>query len=137
MSFYISFLFIKGEFLLYKVRTKLISKLHSMMTHILMSWFKESTERQKTRFVKETVENVDLHKAVLNKTMTTQEYCVKYDFVASLMLVAGLIWHQKKLKMIKITPLFGGDFDHPTHHTNIALYCIKFSPYNQQGSLIT
>ena len=114
-----------------------ISKLHSMMTHILMSWFKESTERQKTRFVKETIENVDLHKAVLNKTMTTQEYCIKFDFVAPLMLVAGLIWHQKKLKMIKITPLFGGDFDHLTHHTNIALYCIKFSPYNQQGSLIT
>ena len=47
-----------------------------------MSWFEESTERRKTRFVKETVENADLHKAVLNKTMTTQEYCVKYDFVA-------------------------------------------------------
>ena len=58
----------KGE-LLYKVRTKL----HSMMTHILMSWFKESTERRQTSFLKETVENADLHKAVLNKTMTTQE----------------------------------------------------------------
>ena len=49
-----------------------------------MSWFEESTERRKTRFVKETVENADLHKAVLNKTMTTQELCVKYDFVAPL-----------------------------------------------------
>ena len=47
-----------------------------------MSWFEESTERRKTRFVKETVENADLRKAVLNKTGTTQEYCVKYDFVA-------------------------------------------------------
>ena len=50
-----------------------ISKLHSMMTHILMSWFKESTERRKTNFLKETVENADLNKAVLNKTMVTQE----------------------------------------------------------------
>ena len=45
-----------------------------MMKHILMSSFKESTERQKkTSFLKETVENADLHKAVLNKTITTQE----------------------------------------------------------------
>ena len=48
-----------------------ISKLHSMMTHVLMSWFKESTERGKTTFLKETVENADLHKAVSKKTMTT------------------------------------------------------------------
>ena len=47
-----------------------------MMTQILMPWFKESTERQKTSFLNETVENADVHKAVLNKTMTTQEYCV-------------------------------------------------------------
>ena len=59
-----------------------ISKLHSMMTHILMSWFKESTERRTTSFLKETVENADLHKAVLNKTMTLQELCVKFVFVA-------------------------------------------------------
>ena len=50
-----------------------ISKLHSMMTHNLMPWFKESTEKRKTSFLKETVENADLHKAVLSKTMTTQE----------------------------------------------------------------
>ena len=51
------------------------------MTHILISCFKESTERrktsflkrQKTSFLKETVENADLYKAILNKTMTTQE----------------------------------------------------------------
>ena len=49
-----------------------------MMTQILMSWFKESTQRQKKT-------NADLHKALLNKTMTTQqEYCVYYDFVAPL-----------------------------------------------------
>ena len=50
-----------------------ISKLHSTMTHSLMSWFKESTERWETSFLKETAENVDLQKAVLKKTMTTQE----------------------------------------------------------------
>ena len=72
-----SLLFIKGEFL-YKVRTKL----HSMMTHILMSWFKEGTEKWKTSFLKETVENADLHKAVLKKTMAIQEKYVKCDFVA-------------------------------------------------------
>ena len=44
------------------------------MTHVLMSWFKESTQRQKkTSVLKETVENAELHKAVLNKTMTAQE----------------------------------------------------------------
>ena len=51
-------------------------------------WFKtkntDSTERRKISFPKETVENADLHKAVLNKTMTTLEQCVRYDFVATL-----------------------------------------------------
>ena len=54
------------------------------MTYILMLWFKENTERGITSFLKETVENADLYKAVLKKTMTTQENCVKYDFVAPL-----------------------------------------------------
>ena len=49
-----------------------VSKLYSMMTHVLMSLFKESAERRKTSFLKETVENADLHEAVLKKTMTTQ-----------------------------------------------------------------
>ena len=67
-------LFIKGEVLYTVKREKnYLSKLHSMKTHIIMSWFKESTERRKLSFLKETVENVDLHKAVLNKAMTTQE----------------------------------------------------------------
>ena len=56
-----------------KWKQNYILKLHSMMTHILMSWFKESIERRKTSFLKETVENADLYKAVLMKTMTTQE----------------------------------------------------------------
>ena len=44
-----------------------------MMTHILMSRFKENTARQKTCFLKEPIENADLHKAILNKTMTTNK----------------------------------------------------------------
>ena len=44
---YALFLFIKGEFSYIKWEQNYISKLHSMMTQILMSWFKESTERQK------------------------------------------------------------------------------------------
>ena len=40
----------KGEFLYIKWEQNYISKLHSMMTQILMSWFKESKERQKTLF---------------------------------------------------------------------------------------
>ena len=67
----------KGEISYIKWEQNYISKLHSMMTQILMSWFNESTERQKkTSCLKETVENADLLKAVLNKSMTTQEYCV-------------------------------------------------------------
>ena len=46
-----------------------MSKLLSIMPHISI----ENTERQKTDFLKETVENADLLKAVLKKTMTTQE----------------------------------------------------------------
>ena len=73
-TFINSLLFIKGY----------ISKLHSMMTYILMSWFIESTERQKSTFLKETVVNADLHKALLNKTITIQEQYLKYDFAAPL-----------------------------------------------------
>ena len=55
-----------------------IAKLDSMITHILMPWFEtfnskhktKSTERRKTSFPKETVENADLDKAVLNKMIT-------------------------------------------------------------------
>ena len=37
------------------------------------------------QFSKGTVENASLRKAVSDKTMTTQEKCVKNDFVAPLM----------------------------------------------------
>ena len=63
-----------------------------MLTHfkVLVQniWLKtkntESAERQKTSFRKENVENADLHKPVLNKIITTQEWCVKCSFVAPL-----------------------------------------------------
>ena len=39
---------------------------------------------KKTSFPKEKVENTDLYKPVLNKVMTTQEQCLKQNFVAPL-----------------------------------------------------
>ena len=49
-------------------------------------WFKientEGTERRKTSGSIEIAVNEDLHKAILNKTLTTQEQSLKYDFVA-------------------------------------------------------
>ena len=54
--------------------------------HIKITWYDDANfnvliqrkhrEPKKTTFLKETVENADLHNAVLNKTMTTQAYCV-------------------------------------------------------------
>ena len=44
----------------------------------------KSAERQKISFPKESAENADLYKPVLNKTMNTHEQCVKYNFVAPL-----------------------------------------------------
>ena len=55
---------------LYKVRMKL----HSMMKAYFNVFIQRKHRKTKeTSFLKETVENTDLHKAVLNKTMTTQE----------------------------------------------------------------
>ena len=52
-------------------------------------WFNkkktESTGRWKIIFLKQIVENADLDKPISNKIMTTQEQCIKYDFVAPLM----------------------------------------------------
>ena len=39
---------------------------------------------QKTSFPKESVENADFYKPVLNKIMTTHKSCAKYNFVAPL-----------------------------------------------------
>ena len=50
----------------------------------------ENKKRRKTKrnsFPKEQVENTDLYKPVLNKIMTTQEQCVKYNFVAPLTII--------------------------------------------------
>ena len=72
-----SSLFIKVSFYI-KWEQNYISKLHQItyqnyVKNVLMPWSKESPERWKTSFLKETVENADLYKDVLNKTMTTQE----------------------------------------------------------------
>ena len=44
----------------------------------------QSTERQKTNFLKVQVENLDIYKSLVNKIMTTHEQCMKYNFVAPL-----------------------------------------------------
>ena len=44
----------------------------------------KSAEIQKTSFPNKQIENADLYKPVLNKIMTIQEQCVKYNFVAPL-----------------------------------------------------
>ena len=62
----------EGEFL-YKVKTKLQNKItqhdntyfNALIQNI--SFKTKSTRRQKTSFPKETVENVDLHKAVIKQ----------------------------------------------------------------------
>ena len=46
-------------------------------------------ERQKNQFPNEQVENIDLYKPVLNKIMTTQAQCLKYNFVAPLRFVVN------------------------------------------------
>ena len=48
-------------------------------------------ERQKTNFPKEKVDNTDLYKPVLNKIMTKQEQCVKYNFEAPLNISISVI----------------------------------------------
>ena len=50
----------------------------------------QNTEKQKPGFIKQQVENTDLHKPVLNKIMTTRESRTKYNFVAPLILVFTL-----------------------------------------------
>ena len=67
-----AFLSIKGEFFYTKWEQNYISKLHSMMTHFNVLIQRKHRKTKKTSFLKETVENADLHKAILNKTMTTQ-----------------------------------------------------------------
>ena len=42
---------------------------------------------KKTSFLKEQVENTDLYKPVLNKVMTSQEQCVKYNFMVPLIIM--------------------------------------------------
>ena len=67
--------------------------------------------RQNTSFSKETTENADLHKAVWSKTMTSQEQCVKYDFVYPL----KAHWQIPKNYVLK-------NIVHVTKHVNFYLY---------------
>ena len=86
-----SFVFIRRAFIKWEQNN--ITKLRNIITTNFNAltqnnWFKakstESTERWKTSFPKETVEYADLHDPALNNIMTTQEKCLKYDFVAPL-----------------------------------------------------
>ena len=65
------------------------------MTHILISWFKEGIERRKASFRKETVENADLDKAILNKTMTTQQWCVSHLLNIFVEHIKAICWQWK------------------------------------------
>ena len=62
---------------------------------------KKAQKDKKTSFLKETVENADLHKPLLNKTMATQEYCRKYDFVAPMSALRTL-----DLNILELSTLF-------------------------------
>ena len=42
---------------------------------------KKHRKTKRTSFPKEQTENTDLYKPVLNKIMTTQEQCIKYNFL--------------------------------------------------------
>ena len=62
----------------------------------------------KNSFRKEIVENAYLHKPVLKKIMTTQEQCLKHNFVTPLMFFKGavlglrhLLATESPLKMMK------------------------------------
>ena len=57
------------------------------MRHFNVLIQRKHRKKKKTSFLKETIENADLHKAILNKTIHPQEQCVKYDFVAPLNVV--------------------------------------------------
>ena len=62
---------------------------------------KKAQKDKKTSFLKETVENADLHKPISKKTMATQEYCVKYDFVAPISALQTL-----DLSILELSTLF-------------------------------
>ena len=47
---------------------------------------RKAQKDKNTSFPKESVENADLYKPALRKTMTTHELCVKYNFVSPLKL---------------------------------------------------
>ena len=50
-------------------------KITSNLTHNRQK--RQKAQNKKTSFLKELVENADLHKPVLNKIKTTKKYCEK------------------------------------------------------------
>ena len=78
----IACLFIKREFL-YKVRTKLHIKITQHDDVYFNVLIQRKHRKTKNQFSKRNFRKCRI-KAVLKKTMTTQEWCVKYDFVAPL-----------------------------------------------------
>ena len=48
---------------------------------------KKCKKIKKTNFLKEYVESTDFYKPVLNKVMTTEEKCIKYNFMAPLITI--------------------------------------------------
>ena len=50
---------------------------------VTLNWTQCKKRRiTKNNFPKESVENANLYKPVLNKIMSTQKYCMKHNFVA-------------------------------------------------------
>ena len=77
-----------------KAATKNMERLRTVLLsfrnkeHIEFRTGSKHKKRRKTKkkksFPREQVENTDLHEPVLDKVMTTQEQCAKYDFLAPL-----------------------------------------------------
>ena len=70
----IAFLFIKGEFSYIKQVRIWWRQFDGANFDVLIQ--RKHRKTKKTNFLKETIENADLHKSVLNKTMTIHKYCV-------------------------------------------------------------
>ena len=75
----------------------------------------KEAQKGKTSFPKETVENADLHKAILNKAITTQEQCIKNNSVAPL----------------NVFHCLDGDFEDYMLDSVIELYLL-FYPYRKK-----
>ena len=63
---------------------------------------------QKTSFPKESVENADFYKPILNKIMTMHEWCVEYNFIAPLKLcnIICIGWFHTGMQGCNLKALF-------------------------------